>query len=306
MFSVEVRFVANNVVIKTRKTTVKTNSANSASTRHILLITERILLRCCLVFVLIPNLVSAAGAVKSNSLERFFGSSSILIAYSAGIFIIFVVCIGILVKQKSDALKKVLFGALLVAIVLPTIYFIGSTLYLNIISETRGPVHWHADFEIYACGQQITLASPQSRFSNKVGSPTFHHHDDNRIHLEGVGVDLSDFDVSSFFSTIGGELTDTSFLIPTSTGPKELHNGDLCQNQQAGTWQVFVYSQEPKRPTVFKQRKLAVYTNYILSPQEKIPPGDCIIIEFDAPKEKTEHLCTAYKVESQKGNITIE
>ncbi len=251
-------------------------------------------------------MIFAATEAESNTLEHFFSSSSILIAYSAGIFIIFAVCIGILVKQKSDTLKKVLFGALLVAIALPTLYFIGSTVYLNTISETKGPVHWHADFEIYACGQQITLAPPQSRFSNKVGTPTFHHHNDNRVHLEGVGVNLYDFSLSSFFSTIGGEFTDTSFRIPTSTGTKELRNGDLCQNKQAGTWQVFLYTLDSAHTTIFKQRKLAIYTDYILSPQEKIPPGDCIIIEFDTLKEKTEHLCTAYKVELQKGNLTVE
>ena len=106
-------------------------------------------------------------------------------------------------KDRSEKTKIFLFLGIIIPIVLVTIYSAGSTIYLNIISETQGPVHWHADFEIWDCGQKIDLINPTG-FSNRVGNPVFHEHGDDRIHVEGVVVEKKDVDLHSFFEVIGG------------------------------------------------------------------------------------------------------
>ena len=240
------------------------------------------------------------------TLDAVLHKISIVVAITAAVLILFLTIVALCVRNQSETMKKILFISLLVAIVLPTIFFIGSTMYSNSISDTKGPVHWHADFEIYACGQPIRLSGPASSLSNKVGTPTFHHHDDNRMHVEGVVIHREDFELQDFFATIGGELTNTSFSLPTESGIRELRNGDFCADSSTGAWQVFVYRQDIQNPSVFRQEKLASYTDYILSPHQKIPPGDCIIIEFDVNKARTEHLCTFYTIEAEKGAISIK
>ena len=66
---------------------------------------------------------------------------------------------------------------------LSTGILIGSTIYLNTNSDSGGPVHWHADIEFWACGNEIELRDPTG-FSNKIGTGTLHEHDDHRIHLD--------------------------------------------------------------------------------------------------------------------------
>lgn len=248
---------------------------------------------------------SEAGLFAASSdMTTLVQKTSILFAITASVLIAFLVIISMLVRNQSALLKKVLFFALLLSIAAPTLYFVGSTLYINTMSDTKGPVHWHADFQIYACGIPVKLAGPTSKLSNKVGTPVFHHHDDNRIHIEGV-VNKENVELANFFETIGGELTETSFNMPTLDGARELRNGDLC-GTSAGTWQVFVYRHDENNPQVFRQLKVRGYTHYLLSPEQNIPPGDCIIVEFDNPKEKTDHLCPLHAVELQKGVISVQ
>ncbi len=261
-----------------------------------------------LVLVVSAPFIANAALVSrtAGTIDEVLRNASIIIAVAASIFIVFIVVLSAVIKTKTATLKKALFIAFLVGIVGPTAFFIGSTVYINRMSESGGPVHWHADFQIYACGQPIKLAGPTSKLSNKVGSAVLHHHSDNRIHLEGVVGHVKDFELQDFFATIGGELTETSFTIPTESGIRLLKNGVPCADTSPGTWQVFVYKQDKHDPSVFYQEKLASYTNYVLSPYEQIPPGDCIIMEFDAVKARTEHLCTFYKIELDKGTISIK
>ena len=119
--------------------------------------------------------------------------------------------------KLSEEAKKIIFIVLAVTMITSTLYLVGATVYLNMISETGGPVHWHADYEIWDCGKQISLHEPES-MSNKVGTSVIHEHNDNRIHVEGVLIDKSHASLSSFFTAVGGLLSDTAFLVPTDDG----------------------------------------------------------------------------------------
>ena len=86
--------------------------------------------------------------LKSNSINYILITS--LIAVISIIAITFT-------KDKTDKLKWLFFLAIIIPIVLTTVYMASSTIYLNLISETKGPVHWHADYEIWNCGEKIKL-----------------------------------------------------------------------------------------------------------------------------------------------------
>ncbi|MCH8003169.1 MAG: hypothetical protein IH934_00930 [Nanoarchaeota archaeon] len=208
-------------------------------------------------------------------------------------------------NKEKDESKMFLFLGIVIPIILATAYLAGSTIYLNLISETKGPVHWHADFEIWNCGKKVDLIDPKG-LSNRIGTPVFHEHGDDRIHVEGVVVKKKDVDLHTFFEVVGGSLTNNYLAIPTNDKVVEKGNGDLCNGKQ-GKLQVFLYkiqNPEDTKNWIFEQEKLEDFEDYVLSSYSQIPPGDCIIIEFDVQKETTEHICESYKVAFERGDLS--
>jgi hypothetical protein len=238
-------------------------------------------------------------------LEQYIRSTSSNYILIASIIATTLILFSIYHKGKSEKAKFLMFLGIVVPIIIATVYSAGSTIYLNLISETQGPVHWHADFEIWDCGKKIDLKDPEG-FSNKIGSAVFHEHGDDRIHVEGVVVERDTVDLHNFFEIIGGSLTANSFSVPTHDGYTELRNGDLCNGQQ-GKLQAFLYkinNPEDNKNWVYEQQKLENFEDYVLSPYASVPPGDCIIIELDAEKEKTEHICSSYEAGINRGDLS--
>lgn len=232
-------------------------------------------------------------------------SMSIKYISAAGTIAIALVLIALFWKKKTEEAKTLLFLGIALPILFATIYSAGSTIYLNLASHTKGPVHWHADYEIWDCGSKIDLVRPEG-ISNRVGSAVFHEHNDNRIHVEGVVVDKAEVDLHNFFETIGGMLSKSALYLPTDNGFAEIKEGDLCNGREAKL-QVFLYkaiNPDDAKNWVFEQQKLEDFENYVLAPYSNVPPGDCIIIEFDEEKEKTGHICETYNSAMSRGELS--
>jgi len=244
-------------------------------------------------------------AEYAEQLVEAVHTNSIRFAIASGIILGILTIISLLGRGMSEKFKKIIFVLMVIAITTPTVYFVLTTLHINFISQTKGPIHWHADFRIFACGDELRLQESQGLLSNKIGTQIFHHHNDQRIHVEGVVINTTNFELGNFFRTVGANLTQEHFEIPTQDGFVDLSNGDTCPNGQEGVWQAFVYKTEADNPTLVRQIKLDQYTNYLPSPEITIPPGDCIIFEFSEKKERTEHLCTFYQIAKDKGELTI-
>lgn len=199
------------------------------------------------------------------------------------------------VEESSGALwKTILFAGMVLTILANSIYLVGSTLYVNAKSVTNGPVHWHADFEVWDCGQEIELVDPKPP-SNKVGSPLLHEHNDKEIHVEEAIFNDKDVSIGAFFRVVGGELHSDYLKMPTNNGVVERRNGDFCPDGSPGILQVFLY-----KAGSFTQQKMTDPENYLMTPEQKVPPGDCLIIEFSALKDQTDKLCQSYKVAKEK------
>lgn len=183
-------------------------------------------------------------------------------------------------RVQESKYKKYVFLAFVIPVLASTFYLAGHTVHKNMISETGGPIHWHADFEIWVCDNQLDLVNP-SGLSNKVGTPLFHEHNDDRIHVEGTVNKIEDINVGAFFKTIGGEITQTSLKYPTSEGNIiKVENNDLC-NDQPAELKVYVNGIRINDPV-----------NYMYYPHPGIPPGDCIIVEFGVNlPETTTKVC---------------
>jgi hypothetical protein len=148
----------------------------------------------------------------------------------------------IFVKSMSEDAKKVTFYVIVIPIAVSTLYLMAATVIINNASETGGPVHWHADFEVWACGVKYDLVDPTG-IDNKVGSPEVHEHNDNRMHIEGVLLKKDEASLRNFFIQVGGNFDETSLTIPTNDGVFTWDNGELCNGRPA-KWHVFVNGEQ--------------------------------------------------------------
>lgn len=245
-----------------------------------------------------PDISNLEQTIKSTTLNIVLGATGILLA------LILLATFGRGFVEKNNKIKIAIFSLIVVVVVVTTVYAAGSTIYLNVVSQTKGPVHWHADFEVWSCGEKIDLEDA-SGLANRIGTSTFHEHGDDRIHLEGVVVEYGEVSLHNFFHVIGGQLEGDSLSIPTNDGIIELQNGEQC-NGKEGKLQVFVYkinNPDERKQWVYEQTKLEGFEDYVLSPHSNVPPGDCIIIEFDNDKDSTDKICETYKIAVDKGEL---
>ncbi len=190
------------------------------------------------------------------------------VGYGSLAFIVLIIIILLFSKKMNELNKRIAYFLIIAVIGVVTLYLILTTLHLNIISVTKGPVHWHADFEIWVCDKQIELAKPKSMLSNKQGVELMHAHTDNRIHVEGVLLDKKSASLGAFFYAVSGSISDDGIKVPTDEGLLQVHDGDFC-NGQAAKLYVFVNGNLIDNPS-----------DYVISPYEKVPPGDRVKIVF--------------------------
>lgn len=155
--------------------------------------------------------------VPGENLEHTISNLSFQSTVWGGVILITLIIIAALVRERLPKLKMPLFLASTFTVVSVTAILIGATIYLNVTSASGGPVHWHADTEIWACGQELELRDPTGALSNKIGTSTLHEHNDKRIHLEGVVVNSSDASLGKYFHVLGGVLTENALKIPLNS-----------------------------------------------------------------------------------------
>lgn len=215
--------------------------------------------------------------------------------------IIFCVLIILIKTPETAGQKSLFFWVIVIASVATTLYLAGGTIHENLVSATGGPVHWHADFRIFNCGRELDLKDPIG-LSNRIGAPEVHEHNDSRIHVEGTLGKLEEASLAGFFEAIDGALNSERISWPTNSGLVEIKNGDRCQGGSPGILQVFAWKIQDGQAA---QSKVRDFSSYVMSPESLIPPGDCVIIEFDFERGKTEYVCEQYEVAEKRGDITI-
>lgn len=234
-----------------------------------------------------------------QQLISFYSKNLVL----GSILVLFVLsAISLKIHDQSPNTKRILFFSIAFVAVFTTLFLSASTIFLNVISSSKGPVHHHADFEIWACGQEHEFEEPRG-LSNKIGTETVHSHNDKRIHIEGVLVKPEDASLGEFFESVGGKLSKDSISFPGHEGLETLKTGDSCPNVKNPQLQIFIYKVQGK---FYTQSKIKDPQKYIISPENNVPPGDCVIVELDFEKPKTEKLCRSFEVAKQTGKLQGE
>jgi len=239
-----------------------------------------------IVILLVLSFVSAHGD-EGEALENNKVPSPVLFIVITIIWVAIVVVFILAIWGKySQNYKPLFFWIIAIPVILSTLYLAGFTIYENISSETGGPVHWHADYEVFVCGEKLELVEPEGVLDNKIGSALFHEHEDGRVHTEGTIEDISKVSLGKFFETIGGELEHGHLEYPTHESIVSKEEGDLCGDQE-GELKVYINGKSEDH-----------YEDYLIYPAGNVPPGDCIIVEFGIDlKDSTEKLCASWSVQ---------
>ncbi len=220
--------------------------------------------------VLAAGLVFAHGAGGSSVFERLTSGLINTSVYAFAFIAIAAIASAVFQKELGKNGKKAAFFIIAIAVIATTLYLGGTIVWINLNSVTGGPVHWHADYEVWACGEKLELQMAEG-LSNKIGTQLFHHHNDMRIHVEGVVMDWNEVGLREFFEAIGGEFTkDELTVILKDETTKTLHNGDLCPDGHAGTLKLYVNGEQNGK-----------MNEYVIKPYSQVPPGDFLKIVFD-------------------------
>ncbi|MBI4118254.1 MAG: hypothetical protein HY455_01800 [Parcubacteria group bacterium] len=209
-------------------------------------------------------------------------------------------------KPQSEFAKAFLFFLLSAITILSTWVLVDRTLDDVRLSPTGGPVHWHADFRVFNCDEEIDSLDP-SGLSNRIGTSEVHEHGDLRIHIEGIISAFTEASLGNFFNVIGGELTNERLVVPTNNGLVVMENGRMCPGGRPGTLQAFLWSTDvSKKPWVASVQKLGSdFPDYVMTPEAIVPPGDCVVFEFVPEKEKTFRTCEQYEAAENRGDLII-
>jgi hypothetical protein len=225
------------------------------------------------------------GGVEEKGIN--FSSPVTYIIISGSWFLALIIFILTMGRGVANRNKKLFFWMMIVPVALSSLYLAGYTVYENINSATGGPVHWHADYEVRVCGETLELVDPEG-IKNKIGNPTFHEHNDDRIHIEGSVEELVDVSLGKYFETIGGEL-DHGHLVfhDEHKGVIDVEDGYSCPGGGEGSLKVYINGKLDEH-----------FEDYVIYPDPNVPPGDCIIVVFDDSNyEETEILCVSWEIQ---------
>lgn len=173
-------------------------------------------------------------------------------------------------KSMDENRKRLSYAIIVVVVAFFTLYVVVDTVQNNLASATQGPVHWHADYEVWVCGKKLELEKSKG-IDGKIGTNLLHHHNDYRIHVEGTVMKLEYVSLGNFFGAIGGEFSKEKIRVVLKDGTVlEKKNADSC-NSSPGKVQLYVNA---KPNTQFE--------DYVIAPHSRVPPGDYLHIVFDS------------------------
>jgi hypothetical protein len=75
-------------------------------------------------------------------------------------------------------------------------------------------------------------------------------------------------------------------------------NGMGCNQDGYAELQTFLIRYDKESKT-YSQSKLSDPSQYVIRDESTVPPGDCVIVEFDMLKSRTDKLCQQYGIRDE-------
>ncbi|MCA1807522.1 MAG: hypothetical protein LC687_06725, partial [Actinobacteria bacterium] len=202
-----------------------------------------------------------------------------------------------------------------------------STVLLQTTSDISGNAHSQAEIEFWVCDTEIKPNTSPIHSSRQFDQAN------KRIAVSGFADKASSTtNLGAYLRAIGGELQSESIKVPLEDDSSDwlaagqwidgdpqgdmdiafverymlrnniegidgsvidITDGQRCPDSSDTELQVFVYTADSQANT-YQQHKLDNPAEYVLTRNQSVPPGDCIIVEFSQPKDTTDKLCPGY------------
>lgn len=225
--------------------------------------------------------------------------------------------------------KNLLMNGFLVAILIPSFYAAGAFMHESQTSWSGGEVHYHADFEILVEEngeiQELDLVDPgefcettdhessiMCNLNDRTGSTSYHEHNDDRVHLEGVFKTKRDASLAAFFEQFGGILENGKLTVPTNEGLVSKQDSEnlsvkvLVHRGTGATRNWCIIGDQLPREDVCKDDYSGEPANspaeYVVSPYSRGPNLDDIFLVYDS-KTAHEALVDVREDDNYRGNV---
>ncbi len=98
---------------------------------------------------------------------------------------------------------------------------------------TVGKIHWHANFDVYLCGERQEFTKGYDFEEDRIGTLQLHTHNDNVIHIEDRVIKKEDIALGRFFDIIRIPFDNDKIM--------NKKNGDICPNtEKSGSVSMYV------------------------------------------------------------------
>jgi hypothetical protein len=259
--------------------------------------------------------------INAKIVAAQFGESSSLRVLVVATLAIALICIlSASVKKRSPRHNGVLFILISIVVISSTGLLVGAVLDSFLNASPTGLSRRQSQIEYWACGVQLATPAPNKPFSSSNGEGAFYDYGDGFARFQGViDQEVNAPNLSNFQRAIGGSITATSMVLPLSpdvvsttidgdspdpSGVSRIDkfvssavddqstitlvNGATC-GSTSSVINIFGYSVNESTNT-YMQKKYEFPSNLDLGKIQNI--SDCIIVEFDSIREKTDRLCS--------------
>ncbi len=134
-------------------------------------------------------------------------------------------------KLKNDITKYTIIAAVVLLIIFGGYYLIIKPLN-DFKPYTSGFIHWHANYEVYLCGERQDFTKGYDFEEDHIGTLQLHTHNDNVIHIEDKVQKKEDIAIGHFFDNIRIPFSETQIM--------NKKNGDLCSDGKTGKVHMYI------------------------------------------------------------------
>ncbi len=247
-------------------------------------------------------------------------SSSLRVLVVATLAIAIICILSASVKKRSPRHNSVLFALIAIVVISSTGLLVGAVLDSFLNASPAGLSRRQSQIEYWACGVQLATPAPNKLFTSSNGEGAFYDYGDGLARFQGVIDQEADApNLSNFQRAIGGSITATSMVLPLSPNVvSSAVDGDIPDPSGISRIDKFISGVEGDQATITLVNgstcgstssvinifgfNVNVSTNTYTQKKYEFPSNldlgkikdtsDCIIVEFDSVREKTDRLCS--------------
>ncbi|MEK6862001.1 MAG: hypothetical protein AABY07_08610 [Nanoarchaeota archaeon] len=158
-------------------------------------------------------------------------------------------------EEKKDAqkFKKNIIKYSIIGIILIVVVYFAFKMFSGpkVESYTKGPVHWHAELNVYICGKKVGVPEELPQGQHHLGLPLLHTHADGLIHIEGQIWKKEDITLGAYMDAINVPFANNTII--------DYKNDGMCNDGKSNKIKMLVNGEESSE-----------FRNYVVNDKDKI------------------------------------